>query len=122
MPVNIRKKSTPSINFSFSFSSDYRNQHSRDFSEDIGDVETIQQELEFSAVPHFTTIQKFSRLKPLFLHYAFGKTLNLFYSDDDPIPITAIDSSGFTSTYFSHYYSDRNRQDSKAFPENFDLG
>jgi hypothetical protein len=87
---------------------DYRNQNYRDFIEDIGNMETIQQELELSAVPHFTTLQKFfSRIKTLYLRYAFRKTLNLFYSDDDPIPITAIDSSGFTSGYSSHYYSVR---------------
>jgi len=37
---------------------DYRNQHYRDFIEDIGDMEIIQQELELSAVPHFTTAIK----------------------------------------------------------------
>ena len=95
---------------------DYRNQHYREFTEDIGDMETIQQELELSAVPHFTTLQKFfSRIKTLYLRYAFGKTLNLFYSNDDPIPITAIDSSGFTSGYSSHYYSFRTGKIRKHF-------
>ena len=95
---------------------DYRNQHYRDFIEDIGDMETIQQELELSAVPHFTTLQKFfSRIKTLYLRYAFGKTLNLFYSNNDPIPITAIDSSGFTSGYSSHYYSIRTGKIRKHF-------
>jgi len=95
---------------------DYRNQHYRDFIEDIGDMETIQQELDLSVVPHFTTLQKFFyRIKTLYLRYAFGKTLNLFYSDDDPIPITAIDSSGFTSGYSSHYYSVRTGKIRKHF-------
>jgi hypothetical protein len=49
---------------------DYRNQHYRDFIEDIGDMESIQQELDLSAVPHFTTLQKFfSRIKTLYLRY-----------------------------------------------------
>jgi hypothetical protein len=95
---------------------DYRNQHYREFIEDIGDMETIQQEMELSAVPHFTTLQKFfSRIKILYLRYAFGKTLHLFYSNDDPIPITAIDSSGFTSGYSSHYYSVRTGKIRKHF-------
>ena len=74
---------------------DYRNQHYRDFVEDIDDMESIQQELELTTVPHFTTHQKFfCRIKTLYLRYAFKKTLDLFYSDNDSIPITAIDSSG----------------------------
>ena len=83
----------------------------------------VQEELDLSIVPHFTTLQKFfCRIKTLYLRYAFRKTLNLFYCNDDPIPITAIDSSGFTSGYSSHYYSVRTGKDSKTFPENFDLG
>ncbi len=95
---------------------DYRNQHYRDFIEDIGDMESIQEELDLSVVPHFTTLQKFfCRIKTLYLRYAFRKTLNLFYSNDDPIPITAIDSSGFTSGYSSHYYSARTGKIRKHF-------
>jgi hypothetical protein len=89
-------------------SKDYRNQHYREFIEDIEDMESIQEELDLSAVPHFTTLQKFfCRIKTLYLRYAFGKTRNLYYSNNDPIPITAIDSSGFTGGYSSHYYSVR---------------
>jgi hypothetical protein len=95
---------------------DYRNQHYRDFIEDIGDMKSIQEELDLSAVPHFTTLQKFfCRIKTLYLRYAFGKTLNLFYSNNDPIPVTAIDSSGFTSGYSSHYYSIRTGKIRKHF-------
>ncbi|WML67430.1 MAG: hypothetical protein METHP_00961 [Methanoregula sp. SKADARSKE-2] len=95
---------------------DYRNQHYRDFIEDVGDMESIQDELGLSVVPHFTTLQKFfSRIKSLYLRYAFGKTLSLLYSNDNPIPITAIDSSGFTSGYSSHYYSARTGKIRKHF-------
>ena len=95
---------------------DYRNQHYRDFIEDIEDMESIQQELELLVVPHFTTLQKFfSRIKTLYLRFAFRKTLDLFYSDNDSIPVTAIDSSGFTSGYSSHYYSVRTGKIRKHF-------
>lgn len=79
-------------------------------------MEQIQRELDLSTVPHFTTIQKFlRRIKTLYLRIAFGKTLDLFYSGDDSIPITAIDSSGFTSGYSSHYYSARTGKIRKHF-------
>jgi len=95
---------------------DYRDQHYREFIEDVEDMESIQEELDLSVVPHFTTLQKFfCRIKTLYLRFAFRKTLNLFYSNDDPILITAIDSSGFTSGYSSHYYSARTGKIRKHF-------
>ena len=79
-------------------------------------MESIQQELALTTVPHFTTLQKFfCRIKPLYLRYAFRKALDLFYSGNDSIPITAIDSSGFTSGYSSHYYSVRTGKIRKHF-------
>ena len=76
---------------------DFRNQHYREFIEDVGDMEQVQDILNLSIVPHFTTLLKFlSRIKSLYLRLTFKKTVNLFYSTDDTIPITAIDSSGFT--------------------------
>ena len=95
---------------------DYRNQHYREFIEDVGDMERIQELLDLSIVPHFTTLQKFlCRIKSLYLRITFKKTLDLFYSKNDTIPITAIDSSGFTSGYCSHYYSARTGKIRKHF-------
>jgi hypothetical protein len=95
---------------------DYRNQHYRDFVEDIGDMEKIQRELDFSTVSHFTTIQKFlRRIKSLYIRFIFKKKLNLIYSDNGTIPLTAIDSSGFISGYSSHYYSARTGKIRKHF-------
>jgi transposase len=95
---------------------DFRNQHYREFIEDIGDMERVQEILGLSVIPHFTTLQKFlCRVKSLYLRLMFKKTVNLFYSSDDVIPITAIDSSGFTSGYCSHYFSERTGKIRKHF-------
>ena len=95
---------------------DYRNQHYRDFVDDLGDMNQVQQVLGLPEIPHFTTLQKFlRRIKSLYLRYIFGKTVTLFYTNDDAIPITAIDSSGFTSGYSSHYYSARTGKIRKHF-------
>lgn len=95
---------------------DYRNQHYREFIEDVGDMEGVQELLDLSEVPHFTTLQKFiSRIKTLYLRLTFRKTVDLFYSFDENIHITAIDSSGFTSGYCSHYFSERTGKLRKHF-------
>ena len=95
---------------------DFRNQHYREFVEDIGDMERVQGILGLSVIPHFTTLQKFlCRIKSLYLRLTFKKTMSLFYSTDDVIPITAIDSSGFTSGYCSHYFSERTGKIRKHF-------
>jgi len=79
-------------------------------------MEGVQEILDLSEVPHFTTLQKFiSRIKTLYLRFTFRKTVNLFYSSDENIPITAIDSSGFTSGYCSHYFSERTGKIRKHF-------
>ncbi len=95
---------------------DYRNQHYREFVEDIGDMETIRESLGLTNVPHFTTLQKFlCRGKSLYLRITFRKTVNRFYAADEDISITAIDSSGFTSGYCSHYFSERTGKLRKHF-------
>jgi hypothetical protein len=79
-------------------------------------MERIQRVLDLTEIPHFTTLQKFlQRIKSLYLRLVFRKTVKLFYSNDDPIPITAIDSTGFTSGYCSHYYSERTGKIRKHF-------
>lgn len=95
---------------------DYRNQHYREFIEDVSDMDGVQEILELSSVPHFTTLQKFlCRIKSLYLRLVFMKTVKMFYSTEDSIPITAIDSSGFTSGYCSHYFSERTGKIRKHF-------
>ena len=75
---------------------------------DLVEMDRIREALELTSIPHFTTLQKFlSRIKPIYLEILFKCTLKIFYFPDDTISITAIDSSGFTSGYCSHYYSER---------------
>ena len=72
--------------------------------------------LDLPVIPHFTMLQKFlCRIKTLYLRIIFKKTVNRFYASDENIPITAIDSSGFTSGYCSHYFSERTGKIRKPF-------
>lgn len=76
----------------------------------------VQEILDHSEVPHYPTLQKFiSRIKTRYLRFTFRKTVDLFYSSDQNIPITTIDSSGFTSGYCSHYFSKRTGKIRKHF-------
>ena len=95
---------------------DYRNQHYREFIEDVGDIKRVREILDLSQAPHFTTLQKFlRRIKSIYLRLTFKKTVKMFYSTDEGIPVTAIDSSGFTSGYCSHYFSERSGKIRKHF-------
>ena len=95
---------------------DFRKHHYWEFIEDIRDMEGVQEILDLPVVPHFTTLQKFLyRIKTLYLRITFRKTVSLFYSSVENIPITAIDSSGFTSGYCSHYFSERTDKIRKQF-------
>jgi len=79
-------------------------------------MEGVQETLVLSVVPHFNPLQKFlRRVKSLYLRLTFKNTIDLFHSQDKVIPITAIDSSGFTSGYSSHHFSERTGMIRKHF-------
>jgi hypothetical protein len=95
---------------------EYRKEDYRTVIFDLEEMDRIRDALGLTSIPHFTTLQKFlCRIKPIYLDILFKCTLKLSYSPDDTISITAIDSSGFTSGYSSHYYSIRTGKMRKHF-------
>jgi hypothetical protein len=95
---------------------EYRKDDYRTVICDLEEMDRIRESLGLISIPHFTTLQKFiCRIKPIYVDILFKCTLKIFYSPDDTISITAIDSSGFTSGYCSHYYSERTGKIRKHF-------
>ena len=87
---------------------EYRKEDYRTVIWDLEEMDRIREALGLTTIPHFTTLQKFlARIKSIHFDILLKSTLKIFYSADDTILMTAIDSSGFTSGYCSHYYSER---------------
>jgi hypothetical protein len=79
-------------------------------------MDSLREKIQLDEVPHFTTIQKFChRLNAITFTRLLHRLMKMFYDWGERIPCSAIDSSGFTSSYASHYYSMRTSKTRKRF-------
>lgn len=85
---------------------DYLQEDYRDTVELLAIMDSVREKLDLNTVPHYTTLHKFTtRISSITFNRILNRVIAGLYLWGDKIPITAIDSSGFTSSYASHQYT-----------------